>query len=90
MLDKPDIIAGRLREILDIKKLHAVDLCRQAGILPSLWSMFESGERIITLTQADKLVKTYGISLDWLYYGNKSGMPAWYFQTTKAKKSDAA
>jgi transcriptional regulator with XRE-family HTH domain len=90
MLDKPDIIAGRLQEILDIRSLKSVELCRQAGISPTLWSMYLTGQRGITLLHADKLVKTYRISLDWLYYGDASSMPGWYMTATKAKKPDAA
>ncbi|MDQ2084599.1 helix-turn-helix transcriptional regulator [Xanthobacteraceae bacterium Astr-EGSB] len=62
-----------LREALEMKQ---VDICREIKVSANRWSQYESGERRITLPVAQKLKKSYGASLDWLYEGDAGGLPA--------------
>lgn len=61
-----------LRKSLDIS---AADLCRMTGLAPNRWSQYESGERRITLGAAMLLCDKYGVTLDWIYRGDESGLP---------------
>jgi transcriptional regulator with XRE-family HTH domain len=45
-----------------------------AGLSQSLYNRFENGRRVITLQAAMKLYKRYGLSLDWIYMGDPSGI----------------
>jgi transcriptional regulator with XRE-family HTH domain len=45
------------------------------GIAPNAWSQYEAGTRLPTLDQADKIVVATGVTLDWIYRGNVSGLP---------------
>lgn len=62
----------QLREALDIT---AAVLCRQTGLTTNRWSQYETGERPITLEAAKLLRKQYGVTLDWVFMGDESGMP---------------
>jgi DNA-binding XRE family transcriptional regulator len=50
--------------------------CRTAGITTQAWNNYEKerGGRI-GLDTAIKLVSTYHVTLDWIYFGNESFMP---------------
>lgn len=71
-----EAIGKRLESLLRAKEIDAVDLCKATGIKPNAWSQFKSGERRITVDAATKLVKTYGVTLDWIYLDDPSGLPA--------------
>lgn len=61
-----------LREALGIK---AVDLCKEIGCKQNRWSQYESGERQITLAIANRLTDEYGVTLDWIYRGDRTALP---------------
>ena len=52
------------------------ELCRTLGVLKSQWNQYETGERRITIDVALKLKMLYGITIDYIYTGDPSGLPA--------------
>lgn len=46
-----------------------------AGLQQSLYTRFESGRRLLTLSAALQLCNAYQLTLDWLYRGDASGLP---------------
>lgn len=46
-----------------------------AGLSQSLYNKFELGRRLLTLQAAMKLCHRYGLTLDYLYRGDPSGLP---------------
>lgn len=48
---------------------------KKAGISPSLYSMHETGSRMITLERARALKRTYGLDLDFIYDGEDDALP---------------
>ena len=46
-----------------------------AGLSQNRYNQYETGERTITIEAALKLKKAYGISLDWIYDGDRHGLP---------------
>lgn len=60
------------REALE---LRPVEICKLIKIGESSWSMFEKGERRITLAVANKLCDEFGLTLDWIYRANPAGLP---------------
>ena len=68
-------IARRLAHLLVALEISAAELCRQTGLTTNRWSQYETGERPITLAAATILCEKYGITLDWIFFGDESGMP---------------
>lgn len=63
-------------------------LCKESGISATQWSQFTDPEykRRITLTAAYKLKDTFGITLEWIFDGDRGKLP--YDVATRLK--DAA
>lgn len=51
------------------------DFGEAANLEQSLYNRFETGKRLLTLQAAMKLCERYGITLDYLYRGDASGLP---------------
>ncbi len=54
--------------------LRPVDVCKRIDIKENRWSQYESGERQITLPVAISLCDEFGLTLDWIYRANPSGL----------------
>jgi len=85
MIDPDDIgdfaadVARRLRltrTALGYPNRQQSDFAAESGIAQSHYNKFETGERRLTLTIAMKLCHRWGITLDWLFRGDPSGLPA--------------
>lgn len=61
-----------MREALGLSQ---AELCRAIGIAPNRWNQFEQGKRRITVDVARRLKKNYGVTLDYIYEGDLSGLP---------------
>lgn len=44
------------------------------GLTPSEWNHFETGRRPLSISAAHKLRQRWRVTLDWLYYGDRSGL----------------
>lgn len=75
-MNQTNIIAKRLVTLREAVALNAAELCRRTGMSANRWSQYESGERRITLEAASILCDKYGVTLDWIYRGDESGLPA--------------
>ena len=75
MPDSTSAISSRLQQLLIALNISSAELCRQTGMAANRWSQYVNGERRITLDAATLLSKHYGVSLDWLYLGDESGLP---------------
>jgi transcriptional regulator with XRE-family HTH domain len=42
---------------------------------PNRYSQYETGVRALTIDAALRICNEYGISLDWLYRGDRSSLP---------------
>ena len=54
---------------------NASEFAQLAGLTPQSLSNYEKGYRRPDLDQAFKLNSAFGLTLDWLYYGDRSGLP---------------
>lgn len=73
--DKPEAVAARLkrvREILDLKKR---EFAERAGLSEQVYGAYENAKRDLSLQAAKKLRKTYGLSLEFMYFGNMEDLP---------------
>lgn len=74
-MEQTKSIARRLVTLREAVAPSAADLCRRTGLAPNRWSQYESGERRITLEASLVLCDKYGVTLDWIYRGDESGLP---------------
>ena len=68
-------LGSRLAVTREALGLSAAELCKRIDCKPNRWSQYESGDRRITLEIADRLCDEFGLSLDWIYRGNRAFLP---------------
>jgi hypothetical protein len=49
--------------------------CRDLGILPQSWNGYETGNARIGVDSAIRIVRRFGVTLDWIYLGDTRAMP---------------
>jgi transcriptional regulator with XRE-family HTH domain len=54
---------------------NQADFAKRANLSQNRYNQYETGERRITIDAAMKLKKAFGISLDWIYDGDRNGLP---------------
>ena len=75
MLGNQKALGRRLELTREALGLTAAQLCKRINCKANRWSQYESGERRITLEIADRLCDEFGLSLDWIYRGNRALLP---------------
>jgi transcriptional regulator with XRE-family HTH domain len=77
-------IARRLLRTREALELSQAEFCRQIGVEKNLYNPFEKGRRRITLDIAFLIRARYGVSLDWIYCGDPSHLPAFLAERLRA------
>jgi ribosome-binding protein aMBF1 (putative translation factor) len=67
-------IGKRLIALRHALGLKAVQIAKSVDCKPNRWSQYETGERPLTLEIANRLVDEYGVTLDWLYRGDRAAL----------------
>jgi len=47
----------------------------RANLKPNRYSQYETGVRALTIDAAQRICDAYGVSLDWLYRGDRARLP---------------
>jgi transcriptional regulator with XRE-family HTH domain len=47
----------------------------RANLKPNRYSQYETGARPLTIDAAQRICNEYGVTLDWLYRGDRSTLP---------------
>lgn len=68
-------IAHRLAATREAIGITPAELCRKTGIAPNTYSQWESAKGRPSLDQAMKLCDVFGVTLDWIFRGNRQGLP---------------
>lgn len=68
-------IAARLERIREILGLSKKEFASRAEISEQAYGAFENGRRDLSLDAAKKLRKTYGLSLEFMYFGKIDDLP---------------
>lgn len=70
-MDNPKVIGERLKALrIGLGHEHSsAGFARLVGLTAQAWNHYELGRRRISLDEADKLIRRFGIPLDWIYYG---------------------
>ena len=73
--DKPESVAARLQRVREVMDLSKRDFAERAGMSEQSYGPFENAKRPLSLEAAKKLRKAYGLSLEFLYFGNTDALP---------------
>ncbi|NIA67802.1 helix-turn-helix transcriptional regulator [Pelagibius litoralis] len=68
-------IAERLRVTRDALGLSQAEMCRGSGIATNTYNQWEKGRGRPELDKAILICDAYGLTLDWIYLGDSSGLP---------------
>ena len=76
MKDDPAAIGRRLEAVRKVLGYpEKMEFAARAGFGPQTYGPWELGEREITRDGAKALYKTYGISMDFIFFGDKAALP---------------
>jgi transcriptional regulator with XRE-family HTH domain len=70
-----DAIAARLRATREAFGLGQNEFARRAGIASNTYNQYEQAKNLPRLDFVNKICDTYGVTLDWIYRGDTSGLP---------------
>lgn len=73
--DDRDAVAARLRRVREILGLEKKEFAERAGLSMQVYGPFENGVRDLSLQSAKRLRKTYGLPLEFLYFGKIDDLP---------------
>lgn len=68
-------LANRLKLTREAIGVSPAEVCKRLKVGASAWSMYESGERRITIPVAIKFCSEYGLTLDWIYRADPTRLP---------------
>lgn len=71
----PVDVANRLKIFRESLGVSQAELCRQTGFSSAQWAQYETAKRRISLEAALLLNRTYGVTLDYIFLGDRSGLP---------------
>lgn len=71
-----DACGKRLEATREALGLSQAEICRQTGIKAQAWNNAETGDNRLTVVNALKLCRRYGLTTDWLYRGDARQLAA--------------
>jgi transcriptional regulator with XRE-family HTH domain len=74
-VDRPEIIAARLRALRRALEHNQKTFCELIGMSQQAWNHFENGRRAPTAKDGVRIAKKTGVTLDWIYCGDSQGLP---------------
>lgn len=73
--DAPDAVAARLARAREILGLSKREFAERAGISEQAYGPVENAKRPLSLEQAKRLRKAYGLTLEFMYFGSIHDLP---------------
>tara|TARA_R110000796_G_scaffold149852_2_gene266665 strand:- start:242 stop:544 length:303 start_codon:yes stop_codon:yes gene_type:complete len=73
--DDRTAVAHRLKRAREVIGLSKKEFAERAGISEQVYGPFENGRRDLSLIAAKKLRKTYGLPLEFMYFGKMDDLP---------------
>jgi transcriptional regulator with XRE-family HTH domain len=68
-------VAFRLRMTREALGMEQSEFADRAGIARNAYNQYEQAQRIPRLDIAIRICETYGLTLDWIFRGDLSGLP---------------
>jgi transcriptional regulator with XRE-family HTH domain len=72
--DLKTAVGLRLRAAREALELSAKEICEAIGVQPNRYSQWENGKNLLDPIAAIEISRLYGITLDYLYRGDLSGL----------------
>lgn len=73
--DSREAIASRLEAVREILTLTKRQFAEQAGMSEQAYNGYSKATRSLSLEAAKKFRQTYGLTLEFMYFGNKADLP---------------
>lgn len=73
--DDREAVAARLKKVREILGLGKKEFAERAGLTMQVYGPFENANRDLSLQSAKLLRKTYGLPLEFLYFGKREDLP---------------
>lgn len=73
--DSPEAVGERLKRVREMLGLTKREFAERADLTEQTYGPFENAKRPLSLEAAKRLRKTYGLTLEFMYFGNKSDLP---------------
>lgn len=73
--DAREAVATRLTRSREILGMDKQTFAEKAGMSPQAYGPFENGTRDLSLVAAKLLRKAYGLTLEFMYFGNTEDLP---------------
>lgn len=73
--DEPEAVGTRLKRVREVLGLSKREFAERAGLTEQTYGPFENARRPLSLEAAKRLRKHYGLSLEFMYFGNKADLP---------------
>lgn len=73
--DKAEAVGARLKRVREIMGLTKKEFAERAQLSEQVYGPFENARRELSLTAAKKLRRTYGLSLEFMYFGKIDDLP---------------
>ena len=70
----PERIAERLRIVRQVEGLSQAEFAQRADIAPNAWNNYEKARKRISLDAAIRLCAEYGLTLDYIYFGDSGNL----------------
>ncbi len=70
-----EAVGERLRALRVSVTDNQSEFCRRVGIASNTWNQYEKAVSRPDLDRATQIVQTFGVTLDWIYLGDPSGLP---------------
>jgi len=74
-LDQLEEVGRRLKAARESLGLRTIDLCAEINVQPNTYSQWENGARLLDVFAATRMAERFGVTLDWFYRGDASGLP---------------
>ena len=68
-------VAARLRHTRQALGVNQRQFAKRANLRQNRYNQYESGARALTIDAAQKICNEYGVTLDWLFRGDRSMLP---------------
>jgi transcriptional regulator with XRE-family HTH domain len=68
-------IGERLELLREAYELSQTEFARRAGIAQNTYNQYAKGKNLPRLDFAERICDEYGVTLDWIYRGDQSGLP---------------
>lgn len=80
-------VGERLKKVREALNLSQINLCNQINVATNTYNQWEKGRVLLDPLAAVRFAKIHGVTLDYLYRGDFSGLPYYIVKSIEKGKS---